>query len=82
MEKFHCSIYKDPKPSGTLNPLTNFFSKQNKYLERTQELTKKICIDLIIKSDTAFATLENPEFEAFLSYFAQCDVSLVTGNTL
>ena len=40
------------------------------------------CIDLIIKTDTTFATLENPEFEAFCSYFAQCDVSPPSENTL
>ena len=40
------------------------------------------CIDLIIKTNTPFATLENPEFEGFCSYFAQCDVSLPSGNTL
>ena len=39
-------------------------------------------MDLIIKTDTAFATLENHEFEAFCSYFAKCDVSLQSGNTL
>ena len=27
-------------------------------------------------------TLEHPQFEAFCSYFAQCDVSLPSGNTL
>ena len=27
-------------------------------------------------------TLEHPQFEAFCSYFAQCDVSLTSGNTL
>ena len=37
---------------------------------------------MIIKTDPPFATLENPEFEAFCSYFAQCDVSLPSGNTL
>ena len=82
MEKFHCSIYKDLKPSGNLNPLTNFFSKKDKYLGRTQELVKERCIDFIIQTDTACATHENPEFEAFCSYFAQCDVSLSSGNTL
>ena len=51
-------------------------TKKNTYLGRTQELTKKRCIDLIIKTDTPFETLKNLEFKAFCSYFAQCDVSL------
>ena len=82
LENFYCSIYKDLKPLGTLNPLANFFCKKSKYLGRTQDLTKERCIDLIIKTDTAFATLKNPKFEAFCSYFAQCDVSLHSRNTL
>ena len=82
LEKFHHSIYRDLKPSGTQNPLTNFFSKKSKYSGRTLELTKERCIDLIINTDTAFSTLEHPQFEAFCSYFAQCDVSLPSGNTL
>ena len=81
-EKFYHSIYRDIKPSVTQNPLTNFFSKKKKYSGRTQELTKERYIDLIINTDTAFVTLENPQFEAFCSYFAQCDVSLSSGNTL
>ena len=81
LEKFHHSIYSDLKPSGTQNPLTNFFPKKSKY-SRTQELTKERCIDLIINTDTAFATLEHPQFEAFCPYFSQCDVSLPSGNTL
>ena len=28
LEKFHHSIYRDLKPSGTQNPLTNFFLKK------------------------------------------------------
>ena len=82
LEKWHIPIYRDLKPSSNLNPLTNFFSKISKYLGRTQEVTKERCIDLIIKTDTPFATLENPEFEAFCSYFVQCDVSLPSANTL
>ena len=35
---------------------------------------------MIIKTDTPFATLENPEFEVFCSYFAQCDVALPSTN--
>ena len=82
LEKCHPPIYGDLKPSSNLNPLTNFFPKKNKYSESTQELIKEIYIDVIIKTDTPFATLENPEFEAFCSYFAQCDVSLPSGKTL
>ena len=48
----------------------------------TQELTEERCIDLRIKVDIPFPTLENPKFEAFYSYFAQCDVSLPTEITL
>ena len=62
--------------------IDQFFFKKGKYLGRTQELTRERCIDLIIKTDKAFVTLENPEFEAFCSYFAQCDVFLMSGNTL
>ena len=58
LEKFHHSIYRDLKPSGTQNPLTNFFSKKSKYSGMTQELTKERCIDLIINTDTAFSTLD------------------------
>ena len=82
LRKVSSPYYRDLKPSSNLNPLTNFFSKKSKYLGRTQELAKERCIDLITKTDTPFATLENPEFEAFCSYFAQCDVSLPSGNTL
>ena len=81
LEKFHHSIYRDLKPSGTQNLLTNFFSKKIKY-SRTQELKKERCIDLIINTDTAFVKLEHPQFEAFCSYFAQCDESVLSGNTL
>ena len=66
LEKFHHSIYRDLKPLGTQNPLTNFFPKKSKYSGRTQELTKERCIDLIINTDTAFSTLEHPQFEAFV----------------
>ena len=69
LEKFHHSIYKDLKPSSTQNPLTNYFSKKSKYSGKTQELTKERCIDLIINTNTAFATLEHPRFEAFLFLF-------------
>ena len=82
LEKWHLHIYRDLKPSSNLNPLTKFFSKRSNYLGRTQELSKERYIDSIIKTDTPFATLDNPEFEAFSSYFAQCDVSLPSGNTL
>ena len=81
METLSLLYYKDIKPSGTLNPLTNFFSKKRKYLGRTQELTKERCIDLIIKTNTTFTILENLEFEAFCSCFAQCAVSLPSENT-
>ena len=37
---------------------------------------------MIIKTDTLFAILENLEFEAFCSYFTQCDVSIPSENTL
>ena len=82
LENNHLPIYRDLKPSSNLNPLTNFFSKRSKYLGRTQAITKERFIDLIIKTDTPFATLENPEFEAFCSYFSQYDVSLPSANTL
>ena len=82
METLSLLYYKDLKPLGTLNPLTNFFSKKRKYLGRTQELTKERFIDLIIKTNTAFTVLENLEFEAFCSYFAQYEVSLLSENTL
>ena len=82
METLSLLYCKDIKPVGTLNPLTNFFPKKRKYLGRTQEITKERCIDLIIKTNTAFTILENLEFEAFGSYFAQCDVSLLSENTL
>ena len=82
LEKFHHSIYKDLKPSSTQNLLTNIFSKKSKYSGRTPELTKERYIDLIINTDIAFSTLEHPQFEALCSYFAQCDVSLPSGNTL
>ena len=58
------------------------FSKKSEYLGRTRELTNERCTELIIKTNTAFATLENPEFEAFCSYFTQCDESLPSENTL
>ena len=48
LEKFHHSIYRDLKLSGTQNPLTNFFPKKSKYLGMTQELTKERYTDLII----------------------------------
>ena len=70
------------KTSSNQNLFTNFLSKIGKYLGGTQELTKERCIDLIIKTETPFATLENLEFEAFCSYFAQCDVSIPSGNKL
>ena len=82
LEKCHLCIYRDLKPSSTLNLLTNFFPKKNNYLGRTQDLTKERCIDLVIKTNITFETLDNPEFEAFCPYFAQCDVSLPSENTL
>ena len=82
LEKCYLPIYRDLKPSSNLNPLTNFFFIKSKYLGRTQELINERFIDLIIKIDTPFATIESPEFEAVCSYFTQCDASLLSGNTL
>ena len=66
LEKCYLSIYRELKPSSTLNPLSNFFSIKGKYLEKTQELTKERCIDLIIETDTPFVTLRTYNLNLFV----------------
>ena len=41
LEKFHHSIYRDLKPLGTQNPLTNFFPKKVNIQEGLKSLQRK-----------------------------------------
>ena len=41
LEKFHHSIYRDLKPLGTQNPLTNFFPKKLNIQEGLKSLQRK-----------------------------------------
>ena len=65
LKKFHIEIYKKLKPSVAPNTLTYYFSMTCKFLSRTQEQTKKECIDLIVKTDTPFTLLDHPQFKRF-----------------
>ena len=72
MEKFHIEIYNQLRPSAIPNTLTYYFSKTSKFLSRTAELTKKECIDLIVKIDAPFTLLDHPQYKRVCNYLAQC----------
>lgn len=78
----HPSIHQELRPQRVSNPLTNFFSKEEKYPKRSSELTKDKCLSLIVKTDMPFAVIEHPEIESFCSYFAECKVTLPSASTL
>ena len=71
LEKFHIEIYKQLRPSGAPNTLTNYFSKTYKFLSRSPEHTKKEYIDVIFKTDAPFKLLAHPQFKRFCNYLAQ-----------
>ena len=76
LEKFYIEIYKQLRPSAVPNTLTVYFSKPSKFVSRTPELTKKECIDLIVKTDAPFTLLDHPQFKRFCNYLSQCEAGI------
>lgn len=85
LKKCHIIVYRQIKSSNSQPSVINFFgstSTQSKFLGRNPDQTIEECLDLIIHTDTPFSILDEPQFEKFVSYFAQCNITLPCAMTV